>query len=108
MQHGLSVELSELCGGLLASVIDDLIAIGKLPRQDYGRTMRKERVLAAAQEPAASALRIAIAASPINGRAAIAHWDVICEGWEIGKLGWLLGLETDTSRKYSKKVAKRA
>jgi hypothetical protein len=106
-QCGLPIELAELCAGLLASVIDDLVGIGRLPRSDYMRTMRKQRVLAAAQEPAASALRIAIAASPINGRAAVAHWDVICEKPEIGKLAWLLGLETETSYKYSRKVEKR-
>jgi hypothetical protein len=97
-----------LCAGVLASVVDDLIQISRLDRSDFERTKRKQRVLAAAQEPAASALRIAIAASPVNGRAAVAHWDVICEHYEVGKLAWLLGLDTETARKYSKKVDKRA
>jgi hypothetical protein len=35
---GMPTELAELCGGLLASVVDDLIAIGRLPRQDFERT----------------------------------------------------------------------
>ena len=108
VRRGLPRDVAELCGGLLASVIDDLIAASRLPRNEFERTKRKERVLEAAGEPAASALRIAIAASPINGRAAVAHWDAICEGYELGKLAWLLGMETDTSRKYSKKVEKRA
>ena len=107
-QHGLPTDLAELCGGLLASVVDDLIMIGRLPRSDFERTKRMQRVLAAAEEPAASALRIAIAASPINGRAAVAHWDAICAKYEIGKLAWLLGMQTDAARKYSKKVEKRA
>lgn len=106
-QHGLPVELAELCGGLLASVIDDIVAIGRMHRTDYMRTKRKERVLEAAREPAASALRIAIAASPINGRAAVSHWDAICEKHEIGKLAWLLGMDTDTAWRYAKKVEKR-
>jgi hypothetical protein len=102
------MDLAELCGGLLASVIDDLIMIGRLARTDFERTKRKERVLAAAREPADSALRIAIAASPINGRAAVAHWDAICDKYEIGKLAWLLRMDTDTAWRYSKKIEKRA
>lgn len=105
-QAGLPIELAELCGGLLASVIEDLIVIGGLRRQDFNRTKRKERVLAAADEPAASALRVAIACSPINGRAAVAHWDAICEGYELGKLAWLLGLDTETARYYARRVDK--
>lgn len=104
---GLPLELAELCGGLLASVVDDLVAVGRLPRSDFERTKRKQRILAAADEPAASALRIAILASPINGRAAVAHWDAICEGYELGKLAWLLGVETETSYKYAKRREKR-
>jgi hypothetical protein len=101
------MELAELCGGLLASVVDDLVTIGRLSRSDFERTKRKQRVLAAAEEPAASALRIAMAASPINGRAAVAHWDAICEKYEVGKLAWLLGMQTETSYRYGKKVEKR-
>ena len=106
-QAGLPIELAELCGGLLASVVDDLVAIGRLPRSDFERTKRKQRVLAAADEPAASALRLAIAASPVNGRAAVAHWDAICEGYELGKLAWLLGMDTETSLLYARRVEKR-
>lgn len=95
--------LAELCGGLLATVIDDLIAVGKLPRSDFDRTKRKERIVAATEEPAASALRIAIAASPLNGRAAVSHWDAVCEKYEVGKLAWLLGMDTDTSHKYGRR-----
>ncbi len=103
-QAGLPIELAELCGGLLASVVEDLINIGNLRRSDFERTKRKQRVLAAAEEPAASALRIAMVASPINGQAAVAHWDVICEGEERGKLAWLLGLDTETSHGYGKRM----
>jgi hypothetical protein len=106
-QAGLPIELAELCGGLLASVVDDLVNIGDLRRTDFERTKRKQRVLAAADEPAASALRIAIAASPVNGRAAVAHWDAICEGYELGKLAWLLGVDTETSWGYGRRVEKR-
>lgn len=107
-QAGLTLELAEMCGGLLASVIDDLISIGRLARSDFERTKRKQRVLAAADEPAASALRIAMVASPVNGRAAVAHWDVVCEPYEIGKLAWLLGMETEMAQRYSRRVEKRA
>lgn len=106
MAYGLPVELAELCGGVLASVVEDLIAIGRLPKSDYDRTRRKQRVLAAANEPALSAMRIACAASPINGHAAVAHWDVVCEKWELGKLAWLMGLETETAYKYGKRILK--
>lgn len=106
-QAGLPVDLAGVCGGLLASVVDDLVAIGRMHRTDFERTKRKQRVLAAADEPAASALRIAMAASPINGRAAVAHWDAICDKWEIGKLAWTLGMDTDTARRYAKKIEKR-
>lgn len=105
-QAGLPLDLAELCGGLLASVIDDLIAVGRLSRTDFERSKRKERVLAAANEPAASALRIAMAASPINGRAAVAHWDAVCDKWEVGKMAWLLGLDTETAYRYGKKIEK--
>lgn len=105
--HGLAPELAELCGGLLASVVDDMVAIGRLRRTDFERTKRKQRVLAATDEPALSALRCAIAASPINGFAAVAHWDAICEKWELGKFAWLLRLDTETAYKYGKKVEKR-
>jgi len=106
-QAGLPIELAELCGGLLASVVDDLVAIGNLRRTDFERTKRKQRVLAAADEPAASALRIAIVASPVNGQAAVAHWDAICEGYELGKLAWLLGMDTETSWGYGRRMEKR-
>src|SRR5579872_2652537 len=78
-QHGLPLELSELCGGLLASVVDDLITVPTLARTDFERTKRMVRITRAAQEPALFALRIAIAASPINGEAAVRHWDAICD-----------------------------
>jgi hypothetical protein len=104
---GLTHEQAELCGGLLASVIDDLIAISRLARTDFERTKRKERIIAACNEPASYALKIAIAASPINGRAAVAHWDAVCankyEKHEIGKLAWLLGMDTDASKRYSQR-----
>lgn len=103
-QAGLPIELAELCGGLLASVVDDLVRIGNLRRSDFERTKRKQRVLAAADEPAVSALRLAIAASPINGRAAVAHWDAICEGFELGKLAWLLRMDTETSWGYGRRL----
>ena len=101
---GLSHDMAELCGGLLASVVDDLIAVSKLRRTDFERSKRKERILAAAEEPARSALRLAIAASPINGRAAVAHWDTICEQHEVGKLAYLLEMDTDTAWRYSRKM----
>lgn len=106
-QHGLPIELAELCGGLLASVVDDLVMIGKLRRSDFERTKRKQRVLAAADEPAASALRLAMGCSPVNGRAAVAHWDAICEQFELGKLAWLLGMDTETGYVYGKRFERR-
>jgi len=102
------MELAELCGGLLASVVDDLVKIGKLRRSDFERTKRLERVLAATHEPTVSALRLAMAASPINGRACVRHWGVICEKYEIGKLAWLLGMDTETAYAYGKKIEKRS
>ncbi len=105
-QHGLTDALAELCGGLLASVVDDLVMVGRLHRTDFERTKRKQRILAAAQEPALSALRIAIAASPLNGWAAVAHWDAICEKWEVGKFAWLVGVDIETAHRYGKKVEK--
>jgi hypothetical protein len=101
------MELAEVCGGLLASVVDDLIAVSRLDRTDFERAKRLERVLAATEEPAVSALRCAMAASPINGRACARHWDTVCPKSEIGKLAWLLGMDTDAAYKYSKKVEKR-
>lgn len=101
------MELAELCGGLLASLVDDLIAASALPRTDFERSKRMERILATTEEPAVSALRLAMAASPTNGRACARHWDAICDKSEVGKLAWLLGLDTDTAYKYSKKVEKR-
>lgn len=106
-QAGLPMELAELCGGLLASLVDDLIAASALPRTDFERSKRMERILATTEEPAVSALRLAMAASPTNGRACARHWDAICDKSEVGKLAWLLGLDTDTAYKYSKKVEKR-
>ncbi len=106
-QAGLPIDMAEMCGGLLASVVDDLVAVGRLRRTDFERTKRLQRVLAAADEPAASALRIAMAASPINGRAAVAHYDVVCEPAEIGKLAWLLGADTETAYSYGRRQEKR-
>lgn len=101
------IELAALCGGLLASVVDDLVCIGNMRRTDFERSKRKQRVLAAADEPAASALRLAMASSPVNGRAAVAHWDVVCEPGELGKLAWLLGVDTETSSGYGRRVRNR-
>jgi hypothetical protein len=101
------MELAEVCGGLLASVVDDLVTASQLDRTDFERAKRLERVLAATQEPTLSALRIAMAASPTNGRACARHWDAICDDGERGKFAWLLGMETDNSYKYARKVEKR-
>lgn len=101
------IELAELCGGLLASVVDDLVVIGNLRRTDFERSKRMDRVLAATDEPAASALRLAIASSPINGRACVRHWDAVCEKYELGKLAWLMGIETETAWKYGKRMKRR-
>jgi hypothetical protein len=106
MECGLPQSIAEVCGGLLASMIDDLVCIGNLRHTDFERTRRKQRVLSLANEPALSGLRIAIAASPINGQAAVAHWDAICEKYERGKLAWLMGMETDTAYGYGKKIEK--
>ncbi len=101
------MELAELCGGLLASVVDDLVQIGRLRKTDFERSKRMERVLSVAEEPAISALRLAMAASPINGKAVARHWDAICEKHELGKLAWLLGMDTETAYKYGRKISKR-
>lgn len=106
-QAGMPIELAELCSGVMAGVVDDLVTVSRLPKADFERSKRMERILAATEEPAVSALRLAMAASPINGRAVARHWDAICDKPEIGKLAWLLGLQTDTAYKYSKKVEKR-
>jgi hypothetical protein len=108
MQAGMSAELAELCAGLLASFIDDVIAVSRLRKSDFERSKRKERLLACTQEPTVCALRIAMAASPLNGRAAVAHWDAVCEKYEVGKLAWLVGMDTDTAWRYGKQVEKRA
>lgn len=105
-QAGLPMDLAELCGGLLASVADDLVEASRLPRTDFERAKRLERVLASAEEPAVSALRVAIAASPTNGRACARHWDAICEQGEQGKFAWLIGLDTDNAQRYGKKMHK--
>lgn len=106
-QAGLPIELAELCGGLLASVIDDLQQIGLLRRTDFNRTKRKERVLSCTEQPAVSALMLAMSASPINGRAAAAHWDAICETYEVGKFAWLLRMDTDTAYMYGRRVERQ-
>lgn len=107
-QAGLPLELAELCGGLLASVVDDFVQASLLPRTDFERSKRLERILAATQEPALSALRCAMAASPTNGRACARHWDNICDAGEAGKFAWLLGMETDNAYRYGKKIEKRS
>lgn len=104
-QAGLPLELAELCGGLLASVVDDLVAASKLRKSDFERAKRMERVLEATNEPAIFALRIAMAASPMNGRACLRHWDQLCEKPERGMLAWLVGMRTDASEKYSRRKA---
>jgi hypothetical protein len=106
-QVGLPLELAELCGGLLASVVDDLIMASRLSKADFERSKRMERILAATEEPAVSALRIAMAASPVNGRACARHWDVVCDKGERGKLAWLLGMDMDTAWKYGQKIFRR-
>ena len=107
-QAGLPLDLAELCAGLLASVFEDLMTVGRLPRTDIERSKRMERILSACQEPASHALKLAIACSPINGKAAVRHWDAVCEKSEIGKMAWLLGMQTDNAYRYSKKVEKRS
>lgn len=106
-QAGLPIELAELCASLLASVTDDLVAISTMPKNRIERSKRMERVLMACQEPAASALRVAIAASPLNGKACVRHWDVVCDKREIGKMAWLLNMPTDAAYQYSRQIEKR-
>ncbi len=107
-QAGLPIELAELCAGLLASVIDDLMTASELPRNNIERTKRLVRVIAAAQEPALSALRCAIAASPINGETAVRHWDAICDPGDAGRFAWLVGMQTDNAHRYGKRIEKRS
>jgi len=102
-QRGLPIELATVCAGLLATVVDDLVTVGQLGPKDFERSKRMERVLAACEEPAASALRLAIAASPVNGRAAVRHWDAICDRPEIGLMAWCVGLDTDNARAYGRR-----
>lgn len=106
-QAGLPLELAEMCGGLLAGLVDDLIEVSRLPKSDFERTKRMQRVLQAAEEPQACALKLAMAASPLNGRAAVAHWDAICDKHEIGRLAWLLGMDTDAAHRYARKREQR-
>jgi hypothetical protein len=103
----LPIDLAELCGGLLASVVDDLVTVSRLPKADFERSKRMERILSATEEPVISGLRIAMAASPTNGRACVRHWDAICDKGERGKLAWLLGMDTDTAWRYGQKIFKR-
>ncbi len=107
-QAGLPLELAELCGGLLASVVDDFVQASVLPRNDFERSKRLERILACTEEPVVSALRCAMAASPVNGRACARHWDAICEQREVGRFAWLLGMDTDSAYRYGKRQEKRA
>lgn len=106
-QAGLPIDLAEVCGGLLASVTDDLIAVSTMPKNHIERSRRLERIISACQEPAASALRCAIAASPLNGKAAVRHWDTVCDKREIGKMAWLLNMPTDAAYQYSRQIEKR-
>ena len=103
-QAGLPMELAELCAGVLASVVDDLVHVSRMRKTDFERTKRKARILSCAAEPCASALRIAMAASPVNGQAALAHWDAICERHELGKLAWLLRANTETAYGYGRRL----
>lgn len=105
-QRGLPMELAEVCAGLLATVCDDLIAVGSMSPKDFERSKRLERILAACDEPAASALRLAVAASPVNGRAAVRHWDAVCDKPEVGLMAWCIGLDTDTARMYGRRRQK--
>jgi len=107
-QVGLPLELAELCGGLLASVADDLVTVSGLRKSDFERSKRMERILAATQEPVLFALRLAMAASPTNGRACARHWDAICDKGERGMFAWLIGLDTDNAYRYGKKIEKRS
>ncbi len=107
-QAGLPYEIAELCAGVMASVVEDLVAVGNLRKTDFERTKRKQRILAATAEPGVSALKLAMCASPINGHAVIAHWDAICEKHELGQLAWLLGADTVTAYKFGRKLEKRA
>jgi hypothetical protein len=106
-QAGLPLELAEMCGGLLAGLVDDLVAVSSMSRNNYERTKRMQRVLQAAEEPQSLALKLAMAASPLNGRAAVAHWDAICDKHEIGRLAWLLGMDTDNAYRYARKREQR-
>jgi hypothetical protein len=105
---GLPMELAEVCSGLLATVVDDLVQVGRMARTDFERTKRLQRILTCAEEPAVSALRLAMAASPLNGRAAVAHWDVVCEPRDRGRLGWLLRANTESAYRYGRGVEKRS
>ena len=52
----------------------------------------------------ALAMNSACAASPLNGRAAIAHWDRICENDDIGRMAWLLNADTLQAQRYGKRM----
>ncbi len=93
-QAGLPLDIAELCGGLLASVVDDLVAASTLPRSDFERAKRMERVLAATEEPAifAPAFGYGCVTDERTGlRAALGI--AICDKGESGKFAWLLGLQ---------------
>jgi hypothetical protein len=106
-QAGLPLEMAEICGGLLATMTDDLIEASRLPKSDISRTKRMQRILQAAEEPQACALKLAMAASPLNGRTAVAHWDAICDKHEVGRLAWLLGMDTGAAHRYARKREQR-
>jgi len=80
--RGLPGHVAQVACGVLGKVIKSLDDAGKLPKTSYGRAKLLETALEACREPVASALRVGMAACPVDGRAMLRLWTHVCEPGE--------------------------
>jgi len=103
----LPIELAELCGGLLASVVDDLVTIGRLPRLDFERTKRKQRVLRLLTSPQRRRYGWLSLRRRSMGARLWRTGTLFVRASSWAKLAWLLGMDTETSWGYGRRQEKR-
>jgi hypothetical protein len=83
---GLPAECAELACSVLTRVIECLDTAGQMRRGTYGRAKLIETALQACRPPVSDALRVAMVACPVDGRALLRLWNEVADPWERGAM----------------------
>jgi hypothetical protein len=83
---GLPVDCAELACSVLTRVVECLDTAGQMRRGGFARAKLIETALQACRPPVSDALRVAMVACPVDGRAVLRLWAEVADPWERGAM----------------------